>query len=261
MEKHCPYCGSKVKSSDRFCIVCGKPLLSNLPEKKTKNKKELEEEIEELSQNETESEKKKKKKSKGKDKDEDQEEEKDINEKIKPLPNGIKEQIKLNIELKQILEKKKKLDEKLEEYQKAVKSDKYELDYDFAEDITKKLTAAKTVVQELNEKQKEVEIQLEKPFKVQQLKDAIEKKVYQLKNLSKEYKLKKIGKDVFKKLKKKYKQEKIDLDVEIEDLRKAMEMWATELKMDKNDIKSEQRLNKGRYSSKESSEEEFLEKD
>ena len=31
MAKFCPYCGSPVKESDKFCIICGKPLLTDLP--------------------------------------------------------------------------------------------------------------------------------------------------------------------------------------------------------------------------------------
>ena len=34
MAKYCPYCGSNAKEKDRFCIVCGKPLLADLPEEK-----------------------------------------------------------------------------------------------------------------------------------------------------------------------------------------------------------------------------------
>ena len=31
MAKQCPYCGKPIRKNDRFCIGCGKPLISDLP--------------------------------------------------------------------------------------------------------------------------------------------------------------------------------------------------------------------------------------
>ncbi|MFX0142567.1 MAG: zinc ribbon domain-containing protein, partial [Candidatus Hodarchaeota archaeon] len=31
MSKYCPYCGNPVKETDKFCIICGKPLLADIP--------------------------------------------------------------------------------------------------------------------------------------------------------------------------------------------------------------------------------------
>ena len=37
MAKFCPYCGSQTKVSDKFCIVCGKPLLTGIPKGENKS--------------------------------------------------------------------------------------------------------------------------------------------------------------------------------------------------------------------------------
>ena len=50
---HCPYSGSSVRASDKFCIVCGKPMLSDLaksddsPEKNESKKSKKEKEVKE----------------------------------------------------------------------------------------------------------------------------------------------------------------------------------------------------------------------
>ena len=31
MPKFCPYCGSPTKENDKFCILCGKPMLTDVP--------------------------------------------------------------------------------------------------------------------------------------------------------------------------------------------------------------------------------------
>ncbi|MHA1146989.1 MAG: zinc ribbon domain-containing protein [Promethearchaeota archaeon] len=255
MAKFCVYCGAKVKETDRFCIVCGKPLLADLPDKK-----DSEASTEEIEPTEEEEIEEKKKEGKHK-KDLEEENISDteiIEREIKALPENIKEQIRFHMERNKILAKKKILDKKLKELGKSMKGDEFNSNQSFKESILKKLEAAKTVANELNEKQKDLEAQIEKPFIIKKLSNEIEKKVFQLKNLSREYKLKKINDPkVYQKLKQKYKGEKVDLEVEKSDLLSAMEMWANELKLKKNEIISERKLNKGRYASKEIGEEEF----
>ncbi|TXT58355.1 MAG: hypothetical protein BAJALOKI2v1_390029 [Promethearchaeota archaeon] len=278
MPKFCPYCGTAVKESDKFCIACGKPLLSNLKKegkqkakeqmhkdvieekKRKKGPKESEEEKEE-----DEEEEQKEGDKKEKDKDKKEEEKKDKKEKkkkeIKPLPEDVKKQINLYIENTDIQMNKKALGEKLKEVQKQLKSPEYELDYEFKNDVNVRLEAIKTLVKDLKEKEEEIQSQMDDVFIVQKLNNEIEAKEYQLKNLTKEYRLKRIDKDTFKRLKERYKSEREDLLEEREDLREGINKWVQELKIRKTDLIGEKKLYKGRYSSKEISEEEFKKKD
>ena len=34
--KYCVYCGSSIKETDKFCIICGKPLLTDIPKSESK---------------------------------------------------------------------------------------------------------------------------------------------------------------------------------------------------------------------------------
>ncbi|MHA1257313.1 MAG: hypothetical protein ACTSPS_17120, partial [Promethearchaeota archaeon] len=98
---------------------------------------------------------------------------------------------------------------------------------------------------------------MEKPFIVQRIQEDIDKKIYQLKNLSQQHKLRKVDKDSFESLREKYKQEKELLERERKDLTLGMKLWIKELKMEKVELQSEKNLNKGRFSAKELSEEEY----
>ncbi|MHA2324901.1 MAG: zinc-ribbon domain-containing protein, partial [Promethearchaeota archaeon] len=48
MAKFCPYCGSQVKTTDKFCIICGKPLLTDIPKGDRKIKSQPIKEEEEI---------------------------------------------------------------------------------------------------------------------------------------------------------------------------------------------------------------------
>jgi hypothetical protein len=268
MAKYCVYCGNPLKGSDKFCIICGKPVLAGVkkPEKTevekakefVKDKKKLreepageiiiEEDVEELSGKPEKSGKKEKKKKGKKD-------EKEIVEKA--LPFEVKEQMILNIEYNDTQLNKQILIEKLKELQKSVKDPRYDVDPEYKKTVNIKLEAIKTLITELKQKEGELEQKLEKPFIVQRIQDDIEKKIFQLKNLSKEFKLHKVDKESFEKLREKYNQEKKDLETEKKDLTEGMKHWIKELKMEKTELQSERNLNKGRFSAKEISEDDF----
>ncbi len=268
MAKYCVYCGNPLKSEDKFCIICGKPVLASVkkPEKTEvekikefiKDKKKLreepaekiiiEEDVEELSEK-PEKEGKKEKKKKGK------KDEKEIVE--KPLPFEVKEQMILNIEYNDTQLNKQILIEKLKELQKSVKDPRYDVDPEYKKTVNIKLEAIKTLITELKQKEGELEQKLEKPFIVQRIQEDIEKKIFQLKNLSKEFKLLKVDKESFEKLREKYNQEKKEFETEKKDLTEGMKLWIKELKMEKAELQSERNLNKGRYSAKEISEDDF----
>ncbi len=263
MAKYCVYCGSPLKVGDKFCIICGKPVLAdvNKPEKTgvekakdiIKDKRTPKEIILEESYAEDDDENlsvkpdKKSKKKKGK-KDGDAQVE-------KPLPFEVKEQMVLNIEYNDIKLNKEILIDKLKVIQKEIKDPRYDVDEDYNRTINIKVTAIKTFISELKLKEGELEVKMDKPFIVQRIQDDIDKKIYQLKNLSKEFKLHKVDKDSFEKLREKYKEEKANLESERTDLVAGMILWIKELKMEKVEIRSEKNLNKGRYSAKEITEE------
>ncbi|MBY9019482.1 MAG: zinc ribbon domain-containing protein [Candidatus Lokiarchaeota archaeon] len=259
MAKYCVYCGNPIKSEDKFCIICGKPVLAGVkkPEKtevekakdlikdKRTHKEKIIEESFAYDDDENLSETPDKKSQKKKDKkDEDVRVE-------KPLPFEVKEQMVLNIEYNDIKLNKEILVDKLKEIQKEIKDPRYDVDEEYNKSINIKVTAIKTLISELKQKESELEPKMDKPFIVQRIQDDIDKKIYQLKNLSKEFKLHKVDKDSFEKLREKYKEEKSILESERHDLVVGMKLWIKELKMEKIEIHLEKNLNKGRFSAKE----------
>ena len=263
MAKYCVYCGNPLKNEDKFCIICGKPVLAGvkkpektevekareiIKEKKTPKKRIIEEAREEdpFEAIPEVSEKKGKKK---KDKKEVEVE--------KPLPFEVKEQMILNIEYNDIKLNKQILVDKLKEIQNALKDPRYDVDEEYNKSINIKVTAIKTLISELKQKETELEEKMEKPFIVQRIQEDIDTKIFQLKNLSQQYKLHKVDKDSFESLREKYKQEKAVLEQEREDLTIGMKLWIKELKMEKAELQTKKNLNKGRFSAKELSEEDY----
>ncbi|MBA7582068.1 hypothetical protein ES708_23988 [subsurface metagenome] len=163
----------------------------------------------------------------------------------------------LNIEYNDTQLNKQILIEKLKELQKSVKDPRYDVDPEYKKTVNIKLEAIKTLITELKQKEGELEQKLEKPFIVQRIQEDIEKKIFQLKNLSKEFKLLKVDKESFEKLREKYNQEKKEFETEKKDLTEGMKLWIKELKMEKAELQSERNLNKGRFSAKEISEDDF----
>ena len=259
--KFCPYCGNPTKETDKFCIICGKPMLTDIPKREGKPeikqiKKEKEKEIIEKKPEEIEPElepvdietkeeaKIKSKKSKEK-------------REVKPLPEDVKEQMVYYIEYNDIQLNKKILGEKLTEISKSTKDSRYEYDLDFKKEVNIKLEALKTLISELKEKENVVKQNLEEPFIVQRINSDIETKVFQLENLAREHKLHKVDRESFEKLRDKYKQEKESLEQERDDLLTGMKLWIQDLKLEKAEMSGERKLNKGRFHSKELTEEEF----
>jgi hypothetical protein len=276
--KYCVYCGNPLKSSDKFCIICGKPVLGDLsksskekiePKEKPKMQPKkkvtvqdileeeeiesdvIEEEIEDEEPSKNKKEKKRKKGKKGREEDSVE----------KPLPFEVKEQMILYIDYNDIQVNKQVLAEKLKEIQKSLKDPRYDVDEEFKNSVNIKVNAIKTLIDEYKEKEAEIDKKRTKPFIVQRIANDIEAKIFQLKNLSREYKLHKIDQDTFETLREKYKAEKADLEKEKEDLTTGMKLWIKELKMEKAELESERNLNKGRYSAKEISEDLFNKKD
>ena len=276
MARYCVYCGKSVKTSDKFCIYCGKPMLSNLPkaEKKPKEiidespRKEILEKIKEVKEEDVSVEEEIEEVSEEEEIEEVSEEEieKKVEEEkekeIKPLSDEVKEQIEYYLDLNNIKLKKLTLAEKLKGFQKLMRSNRYDTDFEFGENINIQLKAVKTLIDELKQKENEVKQKMDDKFIVEKLDNDIKKKKDQLKNLMREHKLKKIkDKNVVKKLKERYKQQLEDLIIEKAELIAGIELWIDEIKEDQVELTTERKFNKGRFSAKEISEEEFKEKD
>ncbi len=268
MARYCVYCGKSVKTSDKFCIYCGKPMLSNLPkaEKKPKEiidespRKEILEKIKEVKEEDVSVEEEIEEVSEEEEIEKKVEEEKE--KEIKPLSDEVKEQIEYYLVLNNIKLKKLTLAEKLKGFQKLMRSNRYDTDFEFGENINIQLKAVKTLIDELKEKENEVKQKMDDKFIVEKLDNDIKIKKDQLKNLMREHKLKKIkDKNVVKKLKERYKQQLEDLIIEKAELIAGIELWIDEIKEDQVELTTERKFNKGRFSAKEISEEEFKEKD
>ncbi|MBY9004043.1 MAG: zinc ribbon domain-containing protein [Candidatus Lokiarchaeota archaeon] len=264
--KYCMYCGNPIKDSDKFCIICGKPVLRDLPdthkqEPKPRIKPQRQEilpkedtVVEFVDDSEEELEIKEEKKEKKKDKKGDL-----IVE--KPLPYEVKEQMILYIEFNDIQLNKELLITKLKDLQKSLKDPAYEYDESYKESANVKLEAIKTFINEMKQKESDLKDKMDDPFIVQRIKSDMDTKIFQLKNLTKEFKLHKVDKDSFETLRDKYKQEKEELEQEREDLISGMSLWIKELKLEKVEAQSERNLNKGRFSSKEITQDDFNSKD
>ncbi|MHA1762381.1 MAG: zinc ribbon domain-containing protein, partial [Promethearchaeota archaeon] len=210
MAKFCPYCGKQVKENDKFCIYCGKPLLSSISKEKkvekqvkkevSKEEPVIEEEKEEMEAEEEEEGEEDKELKKKKKETKKKKEEKKIKKEPKPLPNDVKEQINLYIQLNEINSKKRVLADKLKDLSKMAKSDEYEYDESYQEKINIQLEAVKKLTQELKKQENELKQKLEGEFIVKKLNEGIQTKEFQLKNLTREYKLHKIDKETFNKL-------------------------------------------------------------
>ena len=167
-EKTCPHCGRAVREGDKFCIFCGKPLLTDFSKtvKEATDKKGSiifptqeppteEEEKEEATPFESgdlappDNGKSKKKK---KDKDDIPfdvgEEEEELLEALE-MEDEMREQFEMKMELAVLYGKKERLKEKLDKLLKDAKSERYELDIDFAKEVNMRLEAVKEVQREL----------------------------------------------------------------------------------------------------------------
>jgi len=266
MAKFCVYCGSEVKESDKFCIFCGKPRLSNVakddkkPKKEKKPEKEKEPEVE-TEEEESFEEEKEEEVTEDISENEEKKKEKISLAKATPLPDDVKEQIDLYIQSTDIQFNKKVLTDKLNDILKSTKESRYETDFDFKTSVNVKLEAIKTLITELKEEEESIKANMDDVFIVKRLNKTVETKEEQLRNLTKEYRLKKMNKETFEKLRDKYKEEVITAETELTELMMGIKLWIQELKTEKVEMTGERKLNKGRLSAKEITQDEFKKSD
>ncbi|MEJ2250676.1 MAG: zinc ribbon domain-containing protein [Candidatus Lokiarchaeota archaeon] len=166
---YCPYCGAPTKDSDKYCIICGKPLLTDVSKKrreeKLKEKKEIispkeeskkkeeESSIQEEEQVESDLKEKEEEKKKKKSIDEKAEEKEIVEIDIEPLPEDVKQKIDYFIEYSELKLNKDALKDKLDNVSKLMKDERYEYDFDFKSEVNIKFEAIKTLINELKDKE------------------------------------------------------------------------------------------------------------
>ncbi|MBN1802955.1 MAG: zinc ribbon domain-containing protein [Candidatus Lokiarchaeota archaeon] len=262
--KFCVYCGNPVKPNDKYCIACGKPLLTNSAYKeaatgKKEKEKVASKQVEILPKEEEEIKPKKEEKEVEKEnlgEDEESKPENFVVEAI-PLPDDVKHQIDLYIRSTEIDFNKQTLSQKLTDILNETKSAQYETDFDFKQKTNVKLEAVKQLISDLKQEESEIKGEMDDVFIIKRLNKNIDTKVFQLKNLTREYRLKKMNKETFEKLREKYKTEKDSADMEKAELLMGIKLWIQELKTEKTELMGDKKLNKGRFSSKEITQEQY----
>ncbi len=263
MRKFCVYCGNPVKPEDKFCIACGKPLLTNSAYKEAATGKK--EEVKKASKKEEPLPKEEEIQPKKEEKEVEDVEVEEIEEskpadivvEAIPLPDDVKHQIDLYIRFTEIEFNKQTLSQKLNDILTATKSTQYETDFDFKQKTNVQLEAVKQLISDLKQEETEIKSEMDDVFIIKRLNKNIDTKVFQLKNLTREFRLKKMNKETFEKLKEKYKTEKDSADMEKAELLMGIKLWIQELKTEKAELIGDKKLNNGRFSSKEISQEQF----
>ncbi|MBN2155543.1 MAG: zinc-ribbon domain-containing protein [Candidatus Lokiarchaeota archaeon] len=281
-EKTCPHCGRSVREGDKFCIFCGKPLLTDFTKtiKESTEKKgsiifppqesrvegkgeQKEEEEDEVKEEVTPfgsgdltppEEKQKKKESIPFDVEEDEE----LLDTLE-MEDEMREQFEMKMELAILYGKKDRLKEKLDKILGDAKSERYELDIDFAKEVNMRLEAIKEVQRELQSQIDEVMERLG-TFKLDEFLITIEEKRAQLTELKRKFKLGKIKQNIFEQLKREYATEYRKAQEELEKIRKQVRNWISKLKSEINHEEVKKKLLEGRFNTKEIDKETFEKK-
>jgi len=273
-EKTCPHCGRSVRGGDKFCIFCGKPLLSDFSKtiKESAEKKgtivfptqepptEEEESKDESTPFESgdlapvDKKSKKKKDSVPFDVEEDEE----LLEALE-MDDEMREQFEMKMELAVLNGKKERLKEKLNKLLGDVKSERYELDIDFAKEVNMRLEAVKEVQRDLQSQFDEVLDRLG-TFKLDAFLITIEEKRAQLTELKRKFKLGKIKQSIFEQLKREYATDYRNAQEELVQIEKQVRNWISKLKSEINQEEIKIKLLEGRLNTKEIDKETYEQK-
>jgi uncharacterized Zn finger protein (UPF0148 family) len=273
-EKTCPHCGRAVRDGDKFCIFCGKPLLTDFSKtiKESTEKKgtilfptqepptEEEESKDEVTPFESgdlappEEKSQKKKDNIPFDLEEDDE----LLEALE-MEDEMREQFEMKMELAVLNGKKDKLKEKLNKLLGDVKSERYELDIDFAKEVNMRLEAVKEVQRDLQSQFDEVLERLG-TFKLDAFLITIEEKRAQLTELKRKFKLGKIKQSIFEQLKREYATDYRKAQEELVQIEKQVRNWISKLKSEINQEEIKIKLLEGRLNTKEIDKETFDQK-
>ena len=248
MPTYCPYCGNVVKDKDKFCHVCGKPMLTGVPADAPPQ--DPEEEVPESKQKGKDNKKSKK--------DEIIEVKKEPEKKVVTLSPEVKQYYEIRL-------KKTLLKDKLDGFLKSMKGPQYETDSEFAAGINTQVKAVQALVADVRQEEDGLLPQIDEKYIIEKLSSNINEKRSQLTTLSKQYKMqfakRKMKPEVFNNLREEYKADLLILESNKTDLITALKTWVYELGVEKAKLESEQKILKGRFTSKELKDEnEFKEK-
>jgi DNA repair exonuclease SbcCD ATPase subunit len=186
-----------------------------------------------------------------KDKKEDKKKSKEEFKEIPPLSDEVKQQLESMIDLKDIKKKKKRLAEKLSDIQKLIDDDRYEIDLEFTEDVNIKFDALKKIKADLSAKEQEIKDQMGGEFEYLTYEKIIAEKKDQLNALHKNFKFRKVEKDIYENLKREYKTELEEANRNLKNLQLGIKLWIAKLEAEKSDLKRDLKFLKGRLTSNE----------
>jgi DNA repair exonuclease SbcCD ATPase subunit len=275
-DKSCPHCGRSVREGDKFCIFCGKPLLTDFTktvkeatEKKgtiifptseppTEEEEESDDEITPFGSGDLTPPEEKSTKKKESIPFSAEEEEDELVEALE-MDDEMREQFEMKMELAVLNGKKERLKEKLDKLLGDAKSERYELDIDFAKEVNMRLEAVKEVQRDLQSQTDEVLERLGE-FKLDVFLVTIEEKRAQLTELKRKFKLGKIKQNIFEQLKREYSTEYRKAQEELINIQKQVRNWISKLKSEINQEEIKIKLLEGRLNTKEIDKDTFEQK-
>ena len=291
-EMSCPKCGRSIRSTDKFCIFCGFRLqqssqstktpkisekerkdlnkelgsknISNLNAKEEKDNADLsaflvneasQDDLDDRILSEKDIQKEKQKQKKKKDKNKKQEKSKEKAE----LPEEIKDQLEVKMNLAILNKKKERLKKKLSQLKEDIDSDRYEYDRDYAKEINTKFEAFKSIKEELGKEEDELRKDLGPTgqFRLDELEETMEVQRRQLIELKRAYKNHKIKRNVYEELKLEYSTIFRESEDGIHELRSNIIRWLSKEKAQKNRLESRIRLLEARLKTGEVLKEDF----
>ncbi|MCF2138940.1 MAG: hypothetical protein K9W44_02645 [Candidatus Lokiarchaeota archaeon] len=269
-EIQCPFCGRMVRNTDKFCIFCGSKLQKSEPKIKysAEERDELDKELGSSNSNVIKgsssssnlSEFQVKDISKIGEKDQNKAKTESFQTKI-DLPQNIVEQLEAKMELAVIESKKKKLKTKLQDLKEELDSFRFENDIDYAKKMNAKFQAFKSIKDELLSKEEEIRQKLgpKGQFRMDELEDQMEIQREQLIELKRQYKRRKVKKEIYEQLKLEYSSEYRKCEEELQELRDNVIIWISKEKAEKKRLRNKLQMIQARFKAREIDENEYNE--
>lgn len=263
----CPFCGRMVRNTDKFCIFCGSKLQKTESKYTAEEREEIEKELgtsssktssDALPEFQVKSDKevketvqKDKKKGNG---------EKTFQTEV-DLPQNIVEQLEAKMDLAVIEKKKQKLKKKLDKLKDELDSDRFEHDIEYANKISAKLEAFKSVKEELMSKEEEIRGKLgpKGQFRMDELEDLMEVQREQLIELKRQFKRRKVKREIYEQLKLEYSSEYRKYEDELQKLRDNVIIWISKEKSEMKRLKNKLGMIQARFKAREIDESEYNE--
>jgi hypothetical protein len=179
---------------------------------------------------------------------------------VTELPDDVKEQLEIRMELQILSTKKKKIAEKVAETSKLLDDPQYEIDTKYHNDVNAKIEAIKEVKAEIDQQEGDLNSKLDPGFSLIALPTRTGVLKSQIEELKNNYKLHRVEKDVFDQLNTEYTEELTqDLDSH-KNLLTSLKAWAIKLKAERHQRERDVNLAKARFRSREITKEELDDK-